>query len=312
MRSMRCRFITVDVFTSRPLEGNPLAVFPDARGLSDALMQRIAREMNLSETVFVLPPDEPQNTRCLRIFTPKAELPFAGHPTVGAAYALAALGEIPLTGEETRIVFEEGVGPVPVLIRSEAGRPRRPIFTQLSVARLPEAGPTPPGAGELAEMLSLPPEDVLSDGEDHPQGFSCGNPFLFIPLRSRDALRRARLRIDIWEDVLLGGWAREVFLMCREPELPGSHLRARMFMAELGTGEDPATGSAVSALGGYLGIRAPERDGTLKWVVEQGFEMGRPSLLHLEVDKKDGEITGVRVGGSSVLVSEGTMAVPEG
>jgi trans-2,3-dihydro-3-hydroxyanthranilate isomerase len=306
---MRCRFITADVFTSRPLEGNPLAVFPDARGLSDALMQRIAQELNLSETVFVLPPDEPQNTRCLRIFTPKSELPFAGHPTVGTAYVLAALGEIPLTGDETRIVFEEEVGPVPVLIRSEAGRP---VFTQLSVAKLPEVGPTPPSAAELAEMLSLAPDDVLAGAEDFPQGFSCGNPFLFIPLRNRDALRRARLRIDIWEEVLLAGWAREVFLMCREPELPGSHLRARMFAADLGIGEDPATGGAVSALGGYLGIRAPERDGTLKWVVEQGFEMGRPSLLHLEVDKKDGEITGVRVGGSSVMVSEGTMEVPEG
>jgi trans-2,3-dihydro-3-hydroxyanthranilate isomerase len=306
---MRCRFITADVFTNRPLEGNPLAVFPDARGLSDNLMQRIAREFNLSETVFVLPPDEPQNTRCLRIFTPKAELPFAGHPTVGAAYVLAALGEIPLTGAETRIVFEEAVGPVPVLIRCEEGRP---VFTQLSAAKLPEQGPTPPDAAELAEMLSLAPDDVLSQGEDYPQGFSCGGPFLFIPLRSRDALRRARLRIDIWEEVLLGGWAREVFLFCREPELPGSHIRARMFAAELGIGEDPATGGAVSALGGYLGIRAPESDGTLAWVVEQGFEMGRPSLLHLEVDKQGGEITAVRVGGNTVLVSEGTMAIPGG
>ena len=304
---MRCRFVTADVFTSRPLEGNPLAVFPDARGLSDALMQRIAREFNLSETVFVFPPDEPQHTRGLRIFTPKSELPFAGHPTVGTAYVLAALGEIPLTGAETRIIFEEGVGPVPVLIRSEDGRP---VFTQLSVAKLPEQGPTPPDAPELAEMLSLPSDDVLSAGEDHPQGFSCGNPFLFIPLRNRDALRRARLRIDVWEEVLLGGWAREVFLFCREPELAGSHIRARMFAAELGVGEDPATGSAVSALGGYLGQRAPEADGTLSWIVEQGFEMGRPSLLHLEVDKRGGEITGVRVGGNTVLVSEGTVEIP--
>ena len=306
---MNCRFVTADVFTSRPLEGNPLAVFPDARGLSDNLMQRIAREFNLSETVFVLPPDDARNTRCVRIFTPKAELPFAGHPTVGAAYVLAALGEIPLTGAETRIVFEEGVGPVPVLIRSEEGRP---VFTQLTAAKLPEEGPTPPEAAELAEMLSLDPQDVLTQGEDYPQGFSCGTPFLFIPLRSRDALRRARLRIEVWEEILLGGWAREVYLFCREPELPGSHIRARMFAAELGIGEDPATGGAVSAFGGYLGVRAPERDGTLAWIVEQGFEMGRPSLLHLEVDKQGGEITAVRVGGSSVLVSEGTIALPGG
>jgi trans-2,3-dihydro-3-hydroxyanthranilate isomerase len=304
---MRCRYITADVFTSRPLEGNQLAVFPDARGLSDALMQRIARELNLSETVFIFPPDDPHNTRCLRIFTPAAELPFAGHPTVGAAYVLAALGEIPLTGDETRIICEEGVGPVPVLIRCEEGRP---VFTQLSVAKLPEEGPPPPPASALAAMLSLAPDEVLTGGEDFPQSFSCGNPFLFVPLRNRNALRRARLEIDLWEKLLRGTWTNGVFPFCREPELPGSHLRARMFAVGLGIGEDPATGSAVAAFGGYLGIRAPERDGTLQWIIEQGFEMGRPSLLHLEVDKRGGEIAAVRVGGNSVMVSEGTMEIP--
>jgi trans-2,3-dihydro-3-hydroxyanthranilate isomerase len=311
MRAMRCRFVTTDVFTSRALEGNPLAVFPDARGLSDELMQRIAREFNLSETTFVFPPEDPANTRRLRIFTPEFELPFAGHPTVGTAYVLAALGEIPVNGEETRIVFEEKVGPVPVLIRCEGGRP---VFTQLSVAQLPEVGPPPPADPvRLAEMLSLDPGDVVSDGADFPQPYSCGVPFLFVPLRSRDALRRARLRIDLWEKLLSGSPSSKLlYLFCREPELPGSHFRARMLSSALGIGEDPATGSAVSALGGYVGFRSPERDGTMAWVVEQGFEMGRPSLLHLEVDKRNGEIVAVRVGGSSVMVSEGTMEVPEG
>lgn len=305
---MHCRFITADVFTSRPLEGNPLAVFPDARGMTDDLMQRIARELNLSETTFVFPPDEAGNTRCLRIFTPKTELDFAGHPTVGTAYVLAALGEIPLTGDETRIVFEENIGPVPVLIRSEGGKP---YFTELSVAKLPEQGPEPPDAADLAEMLSLAPGDILTSGEDFPQAFSCGNAFLYIALRSRDAVRRARLRIDLWEDLLSEGWASKIYLIARDPELSGSHLRARMFSPAIGIGEDPATGAAVSALGGYMGTRVADRDGTFRWVVEQGFEMKRPSLLHLEVDKKDGEIVAVRVGGSSVLVSEGTMEIPE-
>jgi trans-2,3-dihydro-3-hydroxyanthranilate isomerase len=306
---MRCRFITADVFTRHPLEGNPLAVFPDARALSDDLMQRIARELNLSETTFVFPPDSPENTRRLRIFTPKVELPFAGHPTVGTAFVLAALGEIPLTGDETRIVFEEPVGPVPVAIRCEDGRP---VYTQLSVAQLPEVGPPPLGPELLAEMLSLAPGDVVSDGEDFPQPFSCGNPFLFVPLRSRDVLRRARLRIDLWDKLLAGSWASKLYLFCKEPELAGSHYRARMFSPAIGIGEDPATGAAVSAFGGYVGLRARETDGTVARVVEQGFEMGRPSLLHLEVDKQGGGITAVRVGGSSVLVSEGTMELPEG
>lgn len=305
---MHCRYITADVFTSHPLEGNPLAVFPDARGMSGDLMQRIARELNLSETTFVFPPDDAANTRRLRIFTPKTELDFAGHPTVGTAYVLAALGEIPLTGDETRIVFEENVGPVPVLIRSEGGRP---VFTQLSVAKLPELGPEPPDAAELAEMLSLEPGDILTGGEDFPQAFSCGNSFLYIPLRNRDAVRRARLRIDLWEELLSEGWASKIYLIARDPELAGSHLRARMFSPALGIGEDPATGAAVSALGGYLGTRVPDRDGTFHWVVEQGFEMGRPSLLHLEVDKQAGDIVAVRVGGNSVMVSEGTMELPD-
>jgi trans-2,3-dihydro-3-hydroxyanthranilate isomerase len=129
---------TADVFTDVPFGGNQLAVLPDAAGLTDEQMLAITREFNLSETVFVFPPDDPKNTRRLRIYTPSGELPFAGHPTVGTAYVLAQTGEITLTGEETRIIFEEGVGPVPVLIRASAGKP---VFTQLSAAKIPERRP---------------------------------------------------------------------------------------------------------------------------------------------------------------------------
>jgi trans-2,3-dihydro-3-hydroxyanthranilate isomerase len=299
------RFLTADVFTDRPFGGNPLAVFPDGRGLSTERMQRVARELNLSETVFVLPPDDPRHTCRLRIFTPGAEMPFAGHPTVGSALVLAWLGQVPLTGEETRIVFEEGVGPVPVLIRSEGGEA---VFAQLSAARIPEPGPSSPSAPsvpELAEMLSLDPGEIVN-GEDFPQAYSAGVGFLFIPLRDRAALGRARLRVDRWEALLAGSWAPQVTVFCREPGL-----RVRMFAPGLGIPEDPATGGAAAAFGGYLGVRAPERDGTLGWVIEQGVEMGRPSRLHLEVDKSGGEVTAVRVGGAAVLMSEGTMTVPE-
>jgi trans-2,3-dihydro-3-hydroxyanthranilate isomerase len=300
------------VFTDRPFGGNALAVFPDARGISDARMQQTARELNLSETVFVLPPEDPQHTRRLRIFTPGMELPFAGHPTVGTAFVLAAAAEVPLAGPEARVVFEEGVGPVPVTIRAEGGRP---VFSQLTAAKLPEFGPPTPSILELAEMISLRPADLL-DGEgaaeDHPEAVSCGVPFLYIPLRDRGAVGRARLRMDRWEAFAAGSWATEVYVFARDPELPGSHLRSRMFAPRMGVPEDPATGAATASFGGYLASRAPERDGTLHWVIEQGFEMGRPSILHLEVDKQDGRITAVRVGGSSVLMSEGWMEIPEG
>lgn len=303
---MRYRFLTSDVFTDRVFGGNPLAVFPDGRGLSTEQMQRVAGELNLSETVFVLPPEDPGNTRRLRIFTPGTELPFAGHPTVGTAIVLASIGEVPVQGAETRIVFEEGVGPVPVLIRAEGGAP---VFAQLSAAKLPETGPPPPSVEELAELLSIHPEDVLQ-GEEAPENVSAGVPFLFIPVRDRSVLARCRVRLDRWDALLAGPESPELYVFARDPELPGSDFRARMFAPGLGIPEDPATGGAVAAFGGYVGVRSPERDGTLRFTIEQGFEMGRPSLLHLEVDKRDGKVTAVRVGGGAVLVSEGAMEIP--
>ena len=153
----RYRYLTADVFTDRIFGGNQLAAFPDARGLETSRMQDVARELNLSETVFVFPPEDRRHTRRLRIFTPGRELPFAGHPTVGTGFVLAAIGDVPLAGPLTRIVFEEGVGPVPVSIRAEGGRP---VFSQLSVARLPELGPEPPPREEIAAVLSLAPGEI--------------------------------------------------------------------------------------------------------------------------------------------------------
>lgn len=302
---MRYRYLTADVFTGRPFGGNPLAVFPDARGLSPQRMQQVARELNLSETVFVLPPEDPQHTWRLRIFTPGVELPFAGHPTVGTALILAWLGEISLVGEETRIVFEEGVGPVPVTIRASEGKA---VFAQLSAAQLPEFGPAP-AAADLAEMLGLDPEDILT-GDEAPQAVSCGVPFLCIPLRDRDALQRTRLRLDRWESLIASSWAPHVYVFTRDHELPETDYRVRMFAPAMGIPEDPATGGAAAAFGGYLGSRS-SGDGTLRWTLEQGFEMGRPSLLHLEVDRTGGEITAVRVGGGAVQVAEGSMEIPK-
>jgi trans-2,3-dihydro-3-hydroxyanthranilate isomerase len=302
---MRARFYTLDVFTNRIFGGNPLAVFIDAAAIPEAALQSIALELNLSETVFVYPPTDPKHTRRVRIFTPVYEMPFAGHPTVGCAFALAALGEIPLAGE-TRIVLEEGVGPVPVLIRGEF---KKPTFAQLSVAKLPETGPPPPGRTHLAEMLSLDPSDILG-GMAAAQAISCGFPFLIVPLRDLDAVRRARVRMDQWDSALKSYWAPDVLVFARDAEREGSIVRARVFVPGQGIIEDPATGSAVAALGGYLGARESAASGSFSYVVEQGFEIKRPSILELEVDKTDGEVSAVRVGGAAVMVSEGMMEVP--
>jgi trans-2,3-dihydro-3-hydroxyanthranilate isomerase len=296
------RYFTADVFTSTRFGGNQLAVLPDARGLSDAQMLAITREFNYSETTFVLPPEHPSHTRRLRIFTPGGEVPFAGHPTVGTAHVLAEIGEIPLTGDETRIVFGENVGPVPVLIRSSGGKP---VFCQLSVAQLPEVGRKLPGPAEIASCLSLAEGD-LREGDWRPQVVSCGLPFAFVPVRDRAAVSRARMRLERWEEHLAGRAGEMVMVFAMDAEEPGHDVRARMFAPGISVPEDPATGSACAALGGYLAKR-DSREGTLRWVVEQGYEMGRPSLLEIEVDRRDGEVTAVRVGGASVLVCEGRI-----
>lgn len=301
------RFLTADVFTARPFGGNQLAVLPDARGLDDRRMQAVAREFNLSETVFVFPPDDHEHCRRLRIFTPGCELPFAGHPTIGTAFVLAAIDEIHLDGEVTGIVFEEGAGPVPVSILARDGAP---LAAKLTAPRAPEPGPEPPGRASLAAMLSLRAEDIL-EGEWKAEAYSCGVPFLFVPVRDRETLARIALDAGEWKETLRDYWAPSPFVFCVEPEATGADFRARMFAPAMGISEDPATGSAVAAFGGYLGARAERTGGRARWTIEQGFEMGRPSILELEVEFAAGEVGEVRVGGSSVLMSEGTIEVPE-
>jgi trans-2,3-dihydro-3-hydroxyanthranilate isomerase len=297
-------FITCDVFTDKRFGGNQLAVFPDAEGIDPKLYQDIAREFNFSETTFVLPPENPKHTRNVRIWTPGGELQFAGHPTVGTAIVLATIGEVKMKGAETKVILEEGVGPVPVLIRSKDGKPD---YAQLSVAKMPEYK-TGPKADDLARALSLEPGDVLS-GEYFPEAASCGTWFLMVPLKNRAALAKARVKLDTFEQVLKGFVTDKVFLYCSEPELEGSHYRARMYAPSIGVAEDPATGSAAAGFGGYIAKRDKRTDGTLAWRVEQGFEMGRPSLLDVEVDKKANVVTAVRVGGNAVLVTKGEMTI---
>ena len=295
------QYYTADVFTSRRFGGNQLAVFPNADGIAADDMARIAREFNFSESTFVLPASDPKHTRRVRIFTPAGEIPFAGHPTVGTAFVLATIGEVKLTGDETRIIFEEGVGPVAVAVRSKNGVAG---FAQLSAAKMPEFGPPPPSGRTLARALGLESDDVLSEGL-FPEGVSCGLPFLFVPVKDRATLGRIRVRLDDFENALGSYWTSNVFVFCGDPEFETSNYRARMFAPLINVPEDPATGSACAAFGGYLAKRDKRADGTLRWVVEQGFEMGRPSILEIEVDKKAGAVTAVRVGGNSVLVSKG-------
>ena len=294
---MPLRYATLDVFTDRPFGGNPLAVFCDQPELPTERMQAIAREFNLSETVFIVTPRDGRALRRLRIFTPLKEMQFAGHPTIGAAHALVEAG---VAGERDEFVLELEVGLVPIKVTRSAGAAP---FLQLTAARAPETRGTAPSRAELARMLTLEERDVIDDA----QAWSCGTPFLFVPVRDRATLARARPDATAWANALTGAWTEEAFVFCRDPELPGSHVRARMFAPELGVIEDPATGSAVAAFAGYLAAREPARTGTQQWIIEQGFEMGRPSLLHLEADTAAGKVTAVRVGGTALKMSEGTL-----
>jgi trans-2,3-dihydro-3-hydroxyanthranilate isomerase len=302
---MRHRFVTADVFTDRAFGGNPLAVLPDGRGLDPDRMQQVAREFNLSETVFVLPPDDPAHTRRLQIFTPAHELPFAGHPTVGTALVLAAIGAIELAGETTRIVFEEGAGPVPVTIRAAGGRA---VSAELTAPEPPTVGPAPEPAA-LAAMLGLAPADLRTDA-GLPAAASAGLPFLIVELTDAGALARARLDHERWRRLLANAQARAVYLITRDAAGLDADFRARMFAPAGGIEEDPATGSAAAALGGWLGLHEAPDDRMTRCVVAQGLEMGRPSRLEVAVERRGGEVVSIRVGGGAVLVSEGTIEVP--
>jgi trans-2,3-dihydro-3-hydroxyanthranilate isomerase len=300
------RFHTLDVFTDRRFGGNPLSVVFGGESLPESEMQVIAREFNLSETVFVLPATDPGATHRVRIFTPGRELPFAGHPTIGTAILLAQLGEARPTRSGSLVVLEEKVGLVPVTIRMDDGEVS---FAQLTSARLPEQGLPAPDAAALADALSLDPADMLATAEERPEAWSAGVPYLMVPLRDRQALGRASLSEERWRRTLRQHWSPDVYVFCRDPERSGSAIRARMFAPEFGIVEDPATGSAAVALAGYLAARVSRAAGTQSWIVEQGFEMGRPSLLYLEADIAGGTINAVRLGGTAVRVLEGNLTL---
>ncbi|NJL98207.1 MAG: PhzF family phenazine biosynthesis protein [Synechococcaceae cyanobacterium SM2_3_2] len=305
---MRYRFVTLDVFTQRRFGGNPLAVFPEATGLSTQQMSQIAREFNLSETAFVLPPEDPRHSHRVRIFTPSAELLFAGHPTVGTAFALAQLGLILPQGNPTTLVLEEGIGSVPVTLHWGS---RGVETAYLSAAQLPELGPQPPPPAIVADMLGIP-EEAIETGSWRPQSFSCGLPFLCIAVKEQQILQQLRLDVSLWQRQLASFWAPQVYVLWRDPavvEPDRFRIAARMFAPGLGIVEDPATGAAAAALAGFLTSATGQISYTCQ--IEQGYEMGRPSQLELVTEGSQGNLSVIRVGGSAVMVSEGWMQVTD-
>ena len=297
---MAYRYYICDVFTDTRFGGNQLAVLPEAQGLSDRQMQQIAREFNFSETTFVLPPEQ-GHTRRVRIFTPTAEVPFAGHPNVGTAFALAKTGEFGAFQRELTVTFEEKAGLVPLSIRRRDGN----LYCELSAPQRLSLGKTV--AAEIAAAaVSLAPGDIVTTTHP-PQVASVGLPFLMVELKDRAALARARVNAQGLDVLAAQGVAPDVHMYTKSAD--EFDLRARMFAPFDGVPEDPATGSANCALAGLLGHHDATRDGTLSWRIAQGVEMGRPSVLEAHAEKRDGAVVAVRVGGASVLVSTGEIEV---
>lgn len=305
MRTPNLHYHIVDVFTDRAFGGNPLAVFPDGRQIAAELMQSIAKELNLSETTFVLPPHDERNDFHVRIFTPAAELPMAGHPTIGTAYVLARERIISPWDQVTTLSFEEGVGLIPVTINGTHGNPQ---FIEMRHP-LPDFGPAVEDVAAIAEMLSLVPEAIRNTGLPV-QTVSCGVSFLFVPVIDLASIRRIRFRLDVWERVRDQIQTPNVFVFTREVECPGSQVHSRMFAPGLGVTEDPATGGASGPLGCYL-VRHQvlPSNGELRCLSEQGIEMGRTSFISIRIGHRDNEITAVAVGGTCYYIGKGYLEV---
>jgi trans-2,3-dihydro-3-hydroxyanthranilate isomerase len=299
---MQLKFFTVDVFTDRQFGGNPLAVFPDARGLSAEQMQAIAAEFNLAETTFVLPPQAPENTAQVRIFTPRAEMPFAGHPNVGTAFVLARLGEChgrPIGGDT--LAFEEIAGLVRMTLLQQG--------SAIVGARL--AAPQPLVIGDtvsceiVAEACALA-ASAIETRHHQPCIASCGAPLVMAELKSREALAAAQPRAEAFARHLPRDRVNGLHLYVHTGG-DGVDIQARMFAPTHGIAEDPATGAANVALIGLLAALAPEPDLRLEKKIAQGVDMGRPSLLEASAEKRQGKVTATYIGGTCVAVMQGVL-----
>ncbi len=299
------RYAIYDVFTDTRLAGNPLAVVFDAEGLDDGAMQRIAGEFNLSETVFVMPAENPAHTARLRIFTPGRELPFAGHPTVGAAVAIAEAGEGGPEPRDQVCVLEENVGPVRCAVKIGGAEA---AFAEFDLPRKSARLDATFDKQALADALSLKPAEI--GFENHaPSLWSAGVAFVMVPVHDLAAAAAVEFDPALWERCapFAEGRLASAYLYCRGGVNHNAKFHARMFAPDMGIAEDPATGSAAAALSGAIHFFDKLVDGHHPLLIEQGVEMGRPSHIHLHLDISGGAIAGARIGGQAVRIATGML-----
>lgn len=299
------RYLIYDVFAETVLAGNPLAIMLDAEGLDEARMQAIAGEFNLSETVFVSPPENAHHRARIRIFTPGHELPFAGHPTVGTAIALAQqAGAIADADRTSIVVLEENVGPVRCAVSIGNGA----AFAEFDVPRRPEPVAFEAGAEAVAAALGLSHHEI--GFENHQiSAWSAGVPYICVPVANLTIAGQVRLDAGLWEEFAPrdGKTLADPYVYCRETVNHDCAFHTRMFAPHSGIAEDPATGSAAAAFAGVIMAYDEPVDGAHRFWVEQGIEMGRPSRIRLEIDVSGGEIEAARIGGSARKVAEGKL-----
>ena len=295
---MRCSFYQVDVFTNIPFGGNPLAVVFDIEGLTSNTMQNIAREMNLSETTFVSPPGNLPVDFCIRIFTPEKELPFAGHPTLGAAHILRETGKVPHGDYSVKLAMKAGI----VTITQET-KENLLFMTQ----PLPEFQLPLDCTEEVGEALGIPTSNIKSAGYPM-QIVSTGLPALLVPIISLKALESIVINTNRLSHVLASLGTDMIYAFTDETIHPKATIHSRAFAPRLGIAEDPATGSAAGAMGAYIYKNNIASGEELKNIfIEQGYKMGRPSSLYVEINQEADEIKSIRVGGESVTVIEGCI-----
>jgi trans-2,3-dihydro-3-hydroxyanthranilate isomerase len=299
---MARRFVTLDVFTAERFTGNPLAVVLDAEGLDTAAMQTIAKEFNLSETVFVFPPSEPRQRADIRIFTPARELPFAGHPTVGTAVLLALLDRDGQPGAAAFGLREQvGIVPCAVEVQDEMSGSAR-----FRLPRLPFTWGEGKESADCAWALGLDPTEV--GFERHvPSRHSAGVAYDLVPVASLEALAKSKPQGEAFDKVFGDSDHPAAYVYARTPHESALRFRARMFGPGMGIAEDPATGSAAAAFAGALMQCEPLGDGEHNIFIEQGVEMGRPSEIALQMVIKNGELVSAEIGGSAVMVSRGEL-----
>jgi len=298
---MQLNFVTVDVFTDRRFGGNPLAVVLDGRGLATQQMQSIAAEFNLAETTFVLPPKDPAHTAEIRIFTPRAELPFAGHPNIGTAFVLARPGSDIARVVSDPIVFEEKAG----LVKLELIRDGTLVVGARLTAPQPLERSDDIALDVVAAACSIGVGDIET-ANHRPCIASCRNPLVFAELKTRSALAAAQPRSEVFSEHLRADRVTGILLYAFEQQR-GVDIQARMFAPLYGIPEDPATGSANAALAGLLASLRSETDLTLQLRIAQGVDMGRPSVLEAAAEKRNGRITEMRIGGRCVAMMRGSL-----